>query len=97
MKGHLIANVEVADPSAYERYRSRTAAIVDRHGGRFLVRGGEIEALEGDPGFARLVIIEFPSVAAAHAFYQSPEYQEIIPFRTAASEGRLCIVAGVEG
>jgi uncharacterized protein (DUF1330 family) len=97
MKGYLIANVDVHDPSAYENYRSRTAAIVERHGGRFLVRGGAVEPLEGDPGFARLVIIEFPSVEAAHAFYDSPEYQEILPFRTSTSQGKLCIVAGVEG
>lgn len=97
MKGYLIANVDVHDASAYERYRSRTGAIVELYGGRFLVRGGAVEPLEGDPGFARLVIIEFPSVAAAHSFYDSPEYQEIIPFRTSTSDGRLCIVAGAEG
>ena len=96
MKGYLIANVEIADPSAYENYRSRTKAIVERHGGRFIVRGGTIEPLEGDPGFARLVIIEFPSVEAAHGFYDSPEYQEIIPLRTSTSNGKLCIVAGTE-
>jgi uncharacterized protein (DUF1330 family) len=95
MKGYLIANVDVQDADAYENYRSRTGAIVDRYGGRFLVRGGAIEPLEGDPRFARLVIIEFPSVEAAHAFYDSPEYQEIIPFRTSTSNGALCIVSGL--
>ena len=97
MKAYLIANVDVENPSAYERYRSRTRAIVERHEGRFLVRGGAIEPLEGDSGFARLVIIEFPSMGAARAFYDSPEYQEIIPSRTAASTGALCIAAGAEG
>ena len=96
MKGYLIANVAVADAVAYENYRSRTGAIVERHGGRFLVRGGTVEPLEGNPGFERLVIIEFPSVEAAHAFYDSAEYQEIIPFRTSTSRGALCIVSGAE-
>ena len=97
MKGYLIANVDVRDADAYENYRSRTGAIVERHGGRFLVRGGPIEVLEGDPRLHRLVIIEVPSVEAAHAFYDSPEYQEIIPFRTSTSDGALCIAHGVEG
>ena len=96
MKAYLIANVDVHDAEAYENYRSRTGAIVERYGGRFLVRGGRIEMLEGEPNFARLVIIEFPDVTAAHAFYDSPEYREIIPFRTNTSDGALCIVAGVE-
>jgi uncharacterized protein (DUF1330 family) len=96
MKAYVIANVEVTDPNAYEKYRSRTAAIVERRGGRFLVRGGKVEPLEGDPGFARLVIIEFPSPEAAHDFYHGRDYQEIVPYRTAASTGRLCIVSGVE-
>jgi len=65
MKGYVIANVSVEDVAGYEGYRSQTAAIIARYGGRFLVRGGAIEVKEGEPGIARLVILEFPSVEAA--------------------------------
>jgi len=97
MTAYLIANVDVHDPAAYEAYRSRTGAIVARHGGRFIVRGGKVHVLEGDPIVHRLVIIEFPDLAAAHGFYDSPEYQEIIPLRTQVSNGALLIVEGADG
>jgi uncharacterized protein (DUF1330 family) len=94
MSAYLIANVDVHDPDAYEAYRSRTGAIVARHGGRFIVRGGKVHLLEGEPEIHRLVIIEFPDLAAAKGFYDSPEYQEVIPLRTIASQGELLIVEG---
>lgn len=96
MKGYLIANVDVADPVGYERYRSRTRAVVERHGGRFLVRGGALDVLEGDPGIERLVVLEFASVEAAHAFYASADYQAILPLRTANAEASLFIVEGAD-
>ena len=95
MTAYVIANVDVQDAEAYEAYRSRTLATIEAHGGRFIVRGGPIEVLEGDPRFHRLVIIEFPDKAAARRWYDSAEYQEIIPLRTIASNGALCIIEGV--
>ncbi len=94
MSAYLIANVDVRDPEAYEAYRCRTREIIERHGGRFLVRGGAIEVLEGEPNVQRLVVIEFPNATAARAFYDSEDYQEIIPFRTRASHAALFIVEG---
>jgi len=94
MSAYLIANVDVQDPEKYEDYRTRTGAIVAKHGGQFIVRGGKVHPLEGNPEIHRLVIIEFPSLEAAQGFYDSPEYQEVIPFRTLASDGRLFIVEG---
>lgn len=96
MSAYLIANVDVLDPEAYEGYRSQTRAIVERHGGRFLVRGGAVDILEGAPNINRLVILEFPDRTAAHAFYDSPEYQEIIPIRAGSAESQLFIVEGFE-
>jgi uncharacterized protein (DUF1330 family) len=95
MKGYVIANVSVEDAAAYEGYRSRTAAIIDRYGGRFLVRGGAIEVREGEPGIGRLVILEFPSVDAARTFYDSPEYQAILPIRFDTATSTLVIAEGV--
>jgi uncharacterized protein (DUF1330 family) len=96
MKGYVIANVEVNDPVAYEAYRSQTQAIIDQYGGRILVRGGAVHVREGDPGLSRLVVLEFPSVEAATTFYDSPEYQAIVPIRQAHADSTLCIVEGLE-
>ena len=95
MKGYVIANIAVTDPAGYEAYRSRTADIIANHGGRFLVRGGKIETREGDPGISRLVVLEFDDLDAARTFYDSPEYQGILPHRTDNATGTLFIVEGV--
>jgi uncharacterized protein (DUF1330 family) len=95
-KGYVVANVSVADVEGYEAYRSRTRAIIESYGGRFLVRGGAIEVREGDPQIDRLVILEFPSVEGARNFYGSPEYQAIVPLRTSTSDASLFIAEGVD-
>ena len=95
MKGYVIANVSVGDAAGYEGYRSQTAAIIARYGGRFLVRGGAVEVREGDPGIHRLVILEFPSVQAARTFYDSPEYQAVLPIRLDTANSTLFIAEGV--
>lgn len=94
MSAFVIANVDVHDPKAYEAYRSRTLETIERHGGRFIIRGGDIDVLEGTPGIHRLVVIEFPDKATARRWYDSPEYQAIIPLRTSASTGALCVIEG---
>ena len=95
MKGYHVANVDVTDRAAYEAYRSRTAGVIAQYGGHFLVRGGAVEVREGDPGISRLVVIEFPDMEAARTFYDSPEYQAILPDRLANSEGTLFLAEGV--
>ena len=95
MKGYVVANVHVENPSAYEDYRSRTAEVIAQYGGRILVRGGAVEVVEGDPGIGRLVILEFPSVADAWRFYESPEYQAILPGRLNNATSTLFVVNGV--
>lgn len=96
MKGYIIANVSVADAEAYVPYRLRTPDIIAKYGGRFLIRGGEVTPLEGEMKVGRLVVLEFPTVEAARAFYFSPEYQEIVPIRTGASTGDFILVEGFE-
>ena len=95
MVAYVIAIVEVTDPAAYERYRKDVPATIERYGGRFLVRGGATEVLEG--GFApkRIVVLEFPSVERAKAWWSSPEYQPLLKLRQSASRGDLFVVAGV--
>lgn len=95
MKAYVVATVHVADPETYKKYADRTPAIVARHGGKFLARGGEARAIEGEAFNDRMVIIEFPSQQALQAWYDDPDYQEAKVFRHAASEGRFITVAGV--
>ena len=92
-KGYIVAEVTVTNPSAYEGYRQAVSPIVARHGGVYLVRGGRAEMLEGSAA-GRVVVIEFPSVAAARAFYESPEYQAIVGARKANSISRVVLVDG---
>jgi uncharacterized protein (DUF1330 family) len=96
MPAYLVAQLEVQDKDMYQRYRDQVTPLVDRFGGRFLVRGGRLEVREGDWPLKRLVVIEFQSPEAARHFYDSPEYQRILPLRTGASRGTLAIVEGAD-
>ena len=95
MKSYVVANVHVENPSAYEDYRSRTAEVIEQYGGRFLTRGGAIELIEGGPEPKRIVILEFADKEAVKRWYNSPEYQKILPMRLDNSTGRAFIVEGV--
>jgi uncharacterized protein (DUF1330 family) len=95
MAAYLVAQVKIHDQETYRRYREAVPALVDRFGGRFRARGGALEVLEGEWPMPRLVIIEFQSRDAARLFYDSPEYQKILPLRQSASEGNVVIVEGV--
>jgi len=94
-KGYVVVQItEISDLDAFSIYRPLAGETVAQHGGEFLVRGGPAERLEGSGDCGRNVIIEFPSVAAAKAWYNSPEYQEALKIRLAASTGSLIIVEG---
>ncbi len=93
MAGYIIAEVEVTDPETYATYRAQTPGVVERYGGRFIVRGGAAESLEGSPP-ARIVVIEFQDVAAARRFYDSPEYRAIVGIRQKAAKSRVILVEG---
>ncbi|BCS35913.1 hypothetical protein TBR22_A51480 [Luteitalea sp. TBR-22] len=95
MSAYVIVEVTVTNPEPYAGYRDLATASVARHGGRFLVRGGQTTTLEGGWQPERFVVIEFPSVEAARAFYYSDDYQEALKVRLANSTGRAFIVEGV--
>ncbi len=95
MAAYLMAQIDVHDAAGFERYRDRVAPLVETFGGRYLVRGGEVTPLEGKLSMPRLVIIEFADRAAAERWYNSPEYQEILPLRLNASNSVAVIVEGV--
>ncbi len=95
MPAYVVANIEVTDPVSYDDYRKGVGATIAQHGGRFLARGGTVERLEGAFAPKRLVIVEFQSLAAAKAWYASPEYAPLIALRQRASTGDLFVVEGV--
>ena len=97
MAAYVIAHLNVTNPDAFEAYRAAVPAVIAAHGGRYLIRGGAAEALEGDWTVSRLIVLEFPDKATAEGFYNSPEYQEILPLRLANAEGSVAIVEGFEG
>ncbi len=94
MPAYLIADVEVLDPDVYAEYRRQVLPLVQRYGGRFIVRGGAHEVLEGAWHPQRLVVIEFPDMATLRAWYDSPEYAALIALRQGVSRGSLVAVEG---
>jgi uncharacterized protein (DUF1330 family) len=94
MTAYLIADVDVRDPDVYAEYRRQVLPLVTRHGGHFIVRGGAHETLEGEWQPKRLVVIEFPDMAALKAWYGSPEYTRLIALRQGVSRGSLVAVEG---
>jgi uncharacterized protein (DUF1330 family) len=95
-KGYWIGHVDITDPEGYKAYVAANAAPFARYGGRFLVRGGPREVVEGKVR-ARTVVMEFPSFAAALACYRSPEYQAAAALRKGTAATDLFIVEGYDG
>jgi uncharacterized protein (DUF1330 family) len=94
MSAYVIGEIEVTDPAAYEEYRKQVLAVVTKYGGKFIVRGGNIDPKEGGWHPKRMVVLEFPSMAQAQKWYGSPEYAPLIKLRQKAAKGRLIIVEG---
>jgi len=93
MVAYIIARIEVTDLEAYKEYASQTVAIAESFGGKFLVKAGAFEQIEGS-GPDRHVVIEMPDVATAKAFYASDVYQAILPIALKNSNRDLVIVEG---
>ena len=81
MAAYVIADVSVTDPGGYEDYRRGVLATVERYGGRFLVRGGAVQVAEGSWQPARVVVLEFPTMADLRRWYDSPEYRPLKAMR----------------
>ena len=94
MTAYVIADVTVTNPDGYAAYRPLAAASITQYGGKFIARGGAVESLEGGWAPSRIVILEFPSMAAARVWYDSPEYQAALKIRLATSTGRVIMTEG---
>lgn len=95
-KGYVIVHVTVHNAEAYKEYVERDTPMVAAAGGRFIVRGGQSELLEGDL-LDRHVIIEFPSYRAAADFYNSDDYQSVIGIRHANADSQVVVIEGHDG
>ena len=95
MPAYLISTIEITDPAGYEEYKKLVPPALTKYGGKFVVRGGDIEHKEGDWRPKRIVVVEFESVDQARAFYDSPEYAPAKQIRLRTSTGSVLFVEGV--
>ena len=95
MAAYVIADTEIVDRTRGERYRELAQKTIIQYGGRYIVRGGAVDAIEGGWEPKLFVVVEFPSMARAREWYRSPEYAEALKLRDAALRRRLIFVEGV--
>ena len=95
MAAYVIVQVDVKDPVRYDDYKKMVPSSIEKFGGRFLVRGGKTHTLEGNWSPKRFVMVEFPDVDRAKAWWASPEYAEAKALRQATSESVLIIAEGI--
>lgn len=94
MSAYLIIEAHLTDPQRFAAYARATPAVVARHGGHYLVMGGEQQSLEGEHAPARTVVSHWPDRAAALAFWHSPEYTAIKPLRAGTGTFRVLLADG---
>ena len=94
MTAYVLAEVEITNPEGYKEYTQLVPGTITQYGGKFLHRGGDVHVFEGAWPKLRRVLIEFPSMDAAKAWYDSPEYEKPKAMRIACSKGRLLLLDG---
>ena len=96
MAAYAIVNLkEITDPESFKKYGERVPAVIEKHGGRYLVRGGEHETVEGDWQPGRVVVLEFPDMAALKGWYDADDYRELKNLRHGSSVADMILVEGV--
>ena len=94
MAGYVIADVDVTDPELFAEYRKLVSATVEQYGGKYLVRGGDMEVAEGDWAPTRAVVIEFESFERAKEWYHSDDYAPALKMRLESANSSVIIVDG---
>jgi uncharacterized protein (DUF1330 family) len=95
MPAYIVGMMKVSDSHKYSEYRAGVSRTMEQYGGRFLVRGGALQRLEGDSPERRMVVVEFESMEALQRFWNSPEYEALKKLRQAASDSDIWAVQGV--
>jgi len=96
VSAYIVARIKVSDWERYGQYVKHTPRVIAQFGGRFIVRGGEMAVLDGPDDGLRIVVIEFPSLKQAKAFYASPEYAAVKALRDGAGTGTFVAVEGYD-
>lgn len=95
MAAYLVVDIEISNPAQFEEYRKLAPAAIAKYGGRYIIRGGAYEVLEGEWKPQRLTIVEFDSMEKAKAFYASPEYGAAKKARAGAAKFKALLVQGI--
>ena len=96
MSVYLITDLEIFDPEVFAEYQARFPSIIERHGGRYLVRGGEVRVVSGQWDLHRVIVFEFADHEAVRATFADPEYQPLIAIRERSARSKSFMVDGVE-
>lgn len=97
MSAYFVAQIEVTDQGRYQQYLAGFMPIFERHGGQLLVTSSkEVEVIEGDWTYGRMVILGFPTLDAAHAWHDDPEYQTLVEHRLASAHTNMILVEGLD-
>ena len=95
MPAYVVVNIDVKDPVTYEEYKKQAPPSIAAYGGRYIVRGGVLETMEGAWTPRRLVILEFPTMERAKAWVNCPEYRQARALRHASASSEMIVVQGV--
>ena len=95
MAGYLMVQGTISDEEQYQKYRDAVVPLIMKFGGKFSIRAGKVELLEGQPDARPMIVFEFPSVDAIHAFWDSPEYVPVKKLRQGAANLNVWAVAGI--
>jgi uncharacterized protein (DUF1330 family) len=95
MSAYVVVQIAIHDPAAYERYKELAPASIAAYGGRYVVRGGASEVLEGSWQPGRLVVLEFPTAAQARAWWGSPEYAPAKAVRQRCARTEMLLIEGI--
>ena len=95
MSAYFVVELEITNPAGMEPYRAAVGATIEQYSGRFLARAGATELIEGGPEPKRIIILKFANKVAFKRWYDSPEYQKILPGRLDNSTARAFVVDGV--
>ena len=95
LAAYVIADIEVTDKEGFAEYQQKVPATIAAYGGRYLVRGGATEILEGSWSPRRTVVLEFPDMARLKTWYNSPEYRPLIAIRSRTTRSNLVIAKGI--
>ncbi len=96
MTAYMIVNLEIKDGDGFVRYRNEVPGLIAKHGGEYLVRGGDFEVLEGNWRPHRLALFRFPNRESIHNFFADPDYAELKALRQQTANSDVVIVDGVD-